>query len=44
MSTCTFANLKLDTIVIVKRAVGGDGGFALRAVRWGTSALATVEW
>ena len=25
--TCTFANTQLDTIIVVKRAVGGDGGF-----------------
>ncbi len=41
--TCTFTNRKLDTIVIVKQAVGGDATFAFSSTALGAFDLATVN-
>ena len=41
--TCTFTNTKLDTIVVVKRAEGGDATFAFTSPQLGTFDLSTVK-
>ena len=41
--TCTFTNRKLDTIVIVKQAVGGDATFAFSSTALGVFDQATVN-
>ena len=41
--TCTLTNLKLDTIVVVKRAIGGDGVFTYTSPALGNFSLTTVN-
>ena len=41
--TCTFTNLKLDTIIVVKRAVGGDATFPFASQALGNFNLTTVN-
>ena len=41
--TCTFLNTKLDTIVVVKRSVGGDASFNFTSQLLGNFSLTTVN-
>lgn len=41
--TCTFANTKLDTIIVVKRSVGGDGRFPFTSQALGDFTIQTVK-
>ena len=41
--TCTFKNMKLDTIIVVKRAVGGDATFQFTSTALNNFSLTTVN-